>query len=75
MAAMEWNEVTWYSRIIAILLFVGILPVLNFYIGVKYQETIFALEESVNAQLPIPVCPLPESEQADTSPPLQTTAP
>jgi hypothetical protein len=35
---MKWNEVTWYSRLGAIILFVGVLPVLIFYIGVVYER-------------------------------------
>ena len=34
---MKWNEVTWYSRMIAIVIFVGVLPTLSFYIGMQYK--------------------------------------
>ena len=39
---IKFNEVTWYSRLAAILVFVGGLPVLAFYIGATYQKTIEA---------------------------------
>lgn len=35
---MKFNEVTWYSKLAAVVLFVGALPALTFYIGVRYQE-------------------------------------
>jgi len=37
---IEWNKVTWYSRLGALILFLGIVPVLTFYIGTQYQLTI-----------------------------------
>lgn len=33
-----WNEVTWYSKLLAIIFFIGVLPVLCFYVGVRYGE-------------------------------------
>lgn len=33
---MKWNEVTWYSKLGAIILFIGVVPVLTFYIGMQY---------------------------------------
>lgn len=35
---MKWNEVTWYSKLAAVIFFLGIFPVLTFYIGTQYQE-------------------------------------
>lgn len=35
----NWHEPTPLSRMLAIVLFVGIIPTLSFYIGTKYQET------------------------------------
>ena len=55
---VQWNEITWYSRMAAIVFFVGVLPILNFYIGIQYQRTDNALEESVAAQTPTPICPI-----------------
>lgn len=35
---IKWNEVTWYSKLLAIIFFVGVFPVLCFYIGKEYGE-------------------------------------
>ena len=35
----NWHEPTPLSRMLAIVLFVGVIPSLSFYIGTKYQET------------------------------------
>lgn len=70
---VEWNAVTWYSRLAAIIVFVGILPILNFYIGMKYQETASALAESVNASQGLPIClTIHDDEQAATSTSVQS---
>ncbi len=36
---IKFNEVTWYSKLAAVLFFIGVLPILTFYIGVQYQKT------------------------------------
>jgi len=33
----RWNEVTWYSRLAAIVLLIGALPALSFYVGTQYE--------------------------------------
>lgn len=35
---MKWNEVTWYSKLGALILFLVVVPILCFYIGEKYEE-------------------------------------
>lgn len=35
---IEWNKVTWYSKLAAIVIFIGIFPALTFYIGKQYGE-------------------------------------
>ncbi len=35
---IKFNEITWYSRLAAILFFLAVFPILCFYIGTKYQE-------------------------------------
>lgn len=35
---IQWNEVTWYSKLAAILFFVGVLPVFTFFMGMEYRE-------------------------------------
>ncbi|MBI4085949.1 MAG: hypothetical protein HY433_01750 [Candidatus Liptonbacteria bacterium] len=34
---IEWNKVTWYSKLLALALFVA-LPFIGFYFGVKYEN-------------------------------------
>jgi len=51
---IQWNEVTWYSKLAAILFFVGVLPVLTFFMGMEYREVqadIF--ESSANAEVAV----------------------
>jgi|SRR3989344_1742957 len=38
-SGIKWHEVTWYSKLGAILLFVGVVPALSFYTGMKYDAT------------------------------------
>ncbi len=35
---IKFNKVTWYSKLAAIVFFIGILPTLTFFIGAQYQE-------------------------------------
>jgi hypothetical protein len=37
---IKFNEVTWYSKLAAVILFIVVVPVLTFYIGMKYQEVV-----------------------------------
>ena len=32
-----FNEVTWYSKLAAVILFIILIPMLTFYIGTQYQ--------------------------------------
>jgi hypothetical protein len=41
---VKWTQVTWYSRLAAIVFFMGIFPTLSFYIGLQYA---FFLTENV----------------------------
>jgi len=36
---IEWNKVTWYSKLLALVIFV-VLPFVGFYYGIKYGEVI-----------------------------------
>jgi hypothetical protein len=38
--SIEFNKVTWYSKLGAVILFLLVVPVLTFYIGMKYQEVV-----------------------------------
>jgi hypothetical protein len=44
---IKWNEPTWYSRIAAIILFIGVLPIIAFDIGIRFDQTTAALETVV----------------------------
>jgi hypothetical protein len=37
---IKFNEITWYSKLAAIIIFLGILPVLIFYFGSRYKEAV-----------------------------------
>lgn len=34
---IQWNKVTWYSKLVAVVLFVGVF-FLGFYLGREYEE-------------------------------------
>jgi len=36
---IQWNKVTWYSKLGAAALFIAVVPVLTFYIGMQYERT------------------------------------
>ena len=40
MSNIKWNEVTWYSKLGAIILFILVVPVLTFYIGRQYEAVV-----------------------------------
>jgi hypothetical protein len=35
--SIQFNKVTWYSRLLALILFLGIIPLIAFYIGTQYE--------------------------------------
>lgn len=37
---MQFNVVTWYSKLLSIIFFIAVLPMLTFYIGTQYQLTV-----------------------------------
>lgn len=45
---LEWNKVTWYSRLGAIVFFIGVVPALSFYIGTQYELTAQAVSQADN---------------------------
>lgn len=47
---IEWNKVTGYSKLLALLLFIG-LPFLAFCLGVFYQKNIDTVEKTTNTGL------------------------
>ena len=36
---IKFNEVTWYSKLAAVIMFILVIPALTFYLGMKVQET------------------------------------
>jgi hypothetical protein len=38
-SGIKWDEVTWYSKLGATILFIGVVPTLCFYIGTQYELT------------------------------------
>ncbi len=69
MIKIKFNEVTWYSKLAAIIFFLGILPTLTFYLGTRYHEvknfdtvTIFQAEKEDNASVRKAVSKFIESE-------------
>lgn len=42
---IEWNKVTWYSKLLALVLFVA-LPFIGFYYGTQYGKTIVAIGQT-----------------------------
>ena len=42
---IEWNKVTWYSKLLALALFVA-LPFIGFYYGVRYEKTVAAIGQT-----------------------------
>ncbi len=43
---MKWNEVTWYSKLLAAIFLFIVWPVLTFNIGVEYQKTVDTLDKA-----------------------------
>jgi hypothetical protein len=63
---IEWNRCTWYSMLCAALVLIIGLPILAFYIGMQYQETLTVMSESkipVTMPLEVPI-PLQYREEA-----------
>ena len=42
MDRIKWNKVTWYSRLVTLILFLGVFPALTFYIGTQYEFVILS---------------------------------
>lgn len=38
--SIQFNVVTWYSKLLSIIFFIAVLPTLTFFIGQKYQQTL-----------------------------------
>jgi hypothetical protein len=71
---IQWNTVTWYSRILSIIVFVGIMPAVNFYIGVQYEQTQAALQAAEDAQERQLTTPVHHKEPVKTTTTLEESA-
>jgi hypothetical protein len=60
---IKFNEVTWYSRIAAIIIFVGILPMLTFFIGIRYKE----VKDMSHQDNSTPITNIPQVSQDEIS--------
>jgi hypothetical protein len=56
---IKWNEYTWYSKLGAVILFIGVIPMLAFYVGTQYEKTIEVLSAAheISAAYPLPSAP------------------
>lgn len=68
-----WNKVTWYSKLVAILFFIFIVPIIVFYIGKEYgqtQEMVNQYQSSVITPSDSIIMPIPKNVQlqATTTP-------
>ncbi|MBY0538450.1 hypothetical protein K2P47_03575 [Patescibacteria group bacterium] len=43
---ITFNKVTWYSKLLAIVFFLGVIPALSFYVGMQYQATIDVVSQA-----------------------------
>ncbi len=68
---IKFNEVTWYSKLATIIFFIGIWPVLTFYIGIQYEK---ALQISLN-ETTLEVTPVRTEEISQTESVASTSLP
>ncbi len=45
---IEWNRVTWYSKLLAAIFLLGVFPALTFYIGTQYERVLIDLKQENN---------------------------
>ncbi len=45
---IKWNTVTWYSRLLSLVFFVGVVPSVSFYLGRLYEDTVNTVIVSVS---------------------------
>ena len=54
----RWNEVTWYSKVCSLVVFVGLMPAMIWYVGAQCRLTVKSQEDmqaSLSAALSQPV--------------------
>ncbi len=45
---IEWNVVTWYSKLLAIIFLLGVFPAWTFYLGTQYENTEEVLSQPIS---------------------------
>jgi hypothetical protein len=50
---IEFNKVTWYSKLAAVIIFLLVIPMITFHIGREYQKTISVLETASATDVPL----------------------
>jgi hypothetical protein len=48
---IKWAETTWYSKLLTIIYFVGILPAYAFLLGVQFEKTLHYIESARQSDL------------------------
>ncbi len=66
---IKFNEVTWYSRFGAIILFLGVIPATVFYVGVEYGRFI-QLEENLVSSDTAVIIKSPSQEEVPVAVPM-----
>ncbi len=62
---IQWNKVTWYSRLGSYIVFCGVVPILAFVIGSKYGITVLTIRQAESLQASeVPYQPLSSSTKA-----------
>jgi hypothetical protein len=65
--SIQFNVVTWYSKLLSIIFFIAVVPALTFFIGQKYQQTL----DVTNNQSMLVVTPVvPSVRSTDTKEPI-----
>ena len=58
-----WNQVTWYSKLLAAIFFIFVVPLITFHIGKEYEKTQLIVQQ-VNTNIPVleedDIEPIPE---------------
>ena len=52
---IEFNKVTWYSKLISAIILLGVFPMVVFYIGVQYENTIATIILEKNENLSVKI--------------------
>ncbi len=64
---IKWNKITWYSRLLAAIFFIGVLPAWTYYLGIQYGEVKVLSRQSVVLKIPAAVIPSPLATSTPTT--------